>query len=116
MKLVYVAGPYNAPTDWERENNIWHARSAGAQVVMHGAYPVIPHANTAHFGGLADEELFYAGSMALLEACHGILLLNGWNVSKGAQSEFARAVELGQLVFQEVLPSDWLAMKEWAQS
>ena len=42
--LIYVAGPYRAPTAWGIEQNIHAARAMGVQIAKHGAYPVIPHA------------------------------------------------------------------------
>ncbi len=116
MKLCYIAGPYNAPTHWEIEANIWRAREAGARVVRCGAFPVVPHQNTAHYGGLADEAFFYAGTMALLEMCHGILLIDGWERSKGARGERLRADELGLWIFGAEVPDHWAALERWAKS
>ena len=56
--LIYVAGPYRAPTAWQREQNIHRAREVGVMLARAGAYPVIPHANTAHLDGEADDALW----------------------------------------------------------
>ncbi len=114
MKLVYVAGAYNADTHWEIEQNIWRAREAGARVVQCGAFPVVPHANTAHYGGLADEQFFYAGTLALLESCHGILMLPKWEKSTVATREHKRARNLGLPVFEAIISTDWDALTKWA--
>ena len=113
MKLCYIAGPYNAPTHWGIEENIQRARRAGAEVVRCGAFPVVPHQNTAHYGGLADERFFYEGTMLLLEACQGILLLDGWERSKGARGEYERATELDLPSFTE---QQFVELAGWAKS
>ena len=95
MKLVYIAGPYRASTQWEVEQNIQNARREGAMVAKEGHYPVIPHANTAHMSGLAPEELFLEGSMALLKACDGVYLTGDWQESMGSVAEYKMALELG---------------------
>jgi hypothetical protein len=64
MKLVYIAGPYRAPTTWDVDQNIHRAREIGAIVAGLGAYPIIPHSNTAHMDGAADDVLWLAGIAA----------------------------------------------------
>jgi hypothetical protein len=113
IKLVYVAGKCNGSNDWEVEENIWRAREAGARVVRCGAMPVVPHMNTARYGGLAPEEWFYSATMALLEGCQGILLLDGWERSKGARGEYERATELDLPSFTEQL---YVELARWARS
>jgi len=67
--LVYVAAPYRADTPYGVEKNIQNARRWGAIIASLGAYPVIPHSNTSHFGGLAPDEVFLKGTMRLMHAC-----------------------------------------------
>lgn len=93
--LIYIAGPYRATTAWRREQNIHRARAWGVVVARAGAYPVIPHANTAHFDGEAPDELWLAGTLALMRKCDGVLLIDGWCYPNGACAECDEAVRLG---------------------
>ncbi len=51
MKIIYIAGPYRAPTAWRIAENVRAAERVGLEVARAGAMPLIPHANTAHFQG-----------------------------------------------------------------
>ncbi len=93
--LVYVAGPYRAPHAFGREENIFEARRVGAMLVADGFMPVIPHANTAHFDGLASDEFFLEGTLEMMRRCDAVLLIPSWEKSSGARAEKAEAEELG---------------------
>lgn len=93
--LIYVAGPYRAANTWGVDRNIQRAREAGAVVAHLGHYPVIPHSNTAHFDGVADDQLFLEGTMKLLTKCDGAIFLEGWVSSTGSRAEWVRARQLG---------------------
>ena len=54
MKLVYIAGPFRAPTPWGIEENVRHAERHAFEIAKLGAMPVCPHANTRHFDGHGD--------------------------------------------------------------
>lgn len=104
VPLVYVAGPYRAVTGWGIETNIQRARAVGAMVVAAGGYPVIPHSNTSHFDGLAPDDLFLTGTLALLDRCDAFVVLHGWQGSKGTTAEVARA-KARHLPIQSLPPS-----------
>jgi hypothetical protein len=100
IPLVYVAGPYRAPTTEGVVRNIGRARQAGMDLVtVAGVYPVIPHCNTAAFDGLADDQFFLDATLELLRRCDGVLLLDNWATSAGARGEKAEAERLGIPVF-----------------
>lgn len=100
IPLVYVAGPYRAPTMGHILRNIERARQAGMKLVkVAGVYPVIPHCNTAAFDGLADDQFFLDATLKLLRRCDGVLLLDTWESSAGARGEKAEAERLGIPVF-----------------
>ena len=92
--LIYIAGPYRAPTTWEIHQNIHNARAWGAVVAKHGAYPIIPHSNTAHMDGAADDKLWLAGTLELMRRCDAAIFINGWQNSKGSLIEHKTAKEL----------------------
>lgn len=92
--LVYVAGPYRAPTTWEVHKNIHNARLWGAALAKAGAYPVIPHSNTAHMDGAASDQLWLSGTMELMRRCDGAIFISGWEQSKGSMAEMEEAKRL----------------------
>lgn len=102
--LIYVAGPYRAPTAWQREKNIHHARAKGVEVARAGGYPVIPHSNTAHMDGEADDALWLAGTLELMKRCDGVLMVGWWEGSAGACAERDEAIRLGIPVFYDEDP------------
>lgn len=94
-KLVYIAGPYRAPTPWQVEQNIRVATDAAAQVWAAGLWALCPHANTARMEGLTSDENFLAGTMEMLRRCDAVMLVEGWERSRGAQAEALEAERLG---------------------
>ena len=94
MKLIYIAGPYRAQTTWGIAQNIHRAREAGALVASFGAYPVIPHSNTAHMDGVADDALWLGGTLELMRRCDGVVFCRGWMSSSGSVAEHNEAKRL----------------------
>lgn len=113
--LIYVAGPYRAPTTWEINVNIHNARLWGAVVAKLGAYPVIPHSNTAHMDGVADDKLWLAGTLALLRRCDAAVFIQGWKDSQGSIVEHQTAKDLGiPVLYVSVLDLSSMAMTSMA--
>ena len=109
MKLVYVAGPYRAPTLAERQRNVRRAARAGEAVARHGGMPVVPHLMTRWIEGVAAEEFWVRGTMAVLGRCDAVLLVEGWKGSVGSVDEVAAAVRVGLPVFEAELDlARWL--------
>jgi len=89
--VIYIAGPYRADSTWGIKRNIRAAEEVGIAVMHMGAMPLIPHMNTAHWDGLFPDEVFLAGTAALLLRCDAIVLCPGWNKSEGAKNELRLA-------------------------
>ena len=100
--IMFVAGPYRAPSFEEIEFNVLRAAEWAGQVKLRGWTPLCPHTNShaislclflefgpAHPSWLKD-------SLALLERCDGLLLIPGWEGSEGAvgEREFAKANDI----------------------
>jgi len=94
-RLIYVAGKYRAETPWQIEKNIHEARRWGVLLVHAGAYPVIPHSNTAQMDNEGPDDLFLKGTMELLRRCDGALFIPRWPSSLGAVAEWEEAHRLG---------------------
>lgn len=100
--LIYVAGPFSAPTREGVDANIAVAVRAGIQVAEMGGMPVIPHANTQHpeFERVQSYEFWLAGTLQLLRGCHAVFLIEDWQHSRGATGECSEAQRLGIPTFE----------------
>lgn len=117
MRVVYVAGPLLGPNDWEVTRNIHRAASLGYEVAKLGAYPVIPHTNTGSvFIGTMTPEFWYAGTLELLSRCDAMVLVPGWEDSKGTREEVQEAKRNSMPIFERVDDlKKWLAETELEQ-
>jgi hypothetical protein len=102
--MVYVAGPFSSESRAGVESNIRHAVGYGLRLAQVGAFPVVPHANTSHprYESLQPYTFWISGTMALLRACNGVLMVPGWERSSGARGEKAEAERLGLPVFTNI--------------
>lgn len=87
LKVVYIAGPFTAPTAWEIEQNVRRAEEWALRVALLGAMPLCPHTNTRFFHGQGTPEFWYEGTLALLKRCDGALFLPSWVDSNGCRAE-----------------------------
>ncbi len=102
--LIYVAGPFSAPTREGVEEHIARAVAVGIEVARLGAMPVIPHANTAHpsFESVQPYTFWLAGTLHLLHKCDGMILVPGWEHSRGTRGEIESAEKHGIPLFYSV--------------
>lgn len=119
--LVYIAGPYRAPTESGVFENIMRARQAAIEVWRAGGTALCPHLNTAFFGGLMPDEVWLEGDLEMLRRCDGIMMLPGWPGSAGASKERSFAMNNGIGLFEHYDPfSDWggasVMLKSWIAS
>lgn len=110
-KLVYIAGPYRAPTRWGVEKNIHAAENLAIGVATLGAFPVCPHANARqYFGDVQTPEFWLTGTLKLLEKCDAVIFVSGWKQSEGATNEYKRAQEIGMPTFLHLRElEEWLS-------
>lgn len=104
MRLIYVAGPFSAPTRQGVEANIRRAELLGVEVAKLGACPIVPHCNTSHpeFEKVQPYEFWIDATMEMLRRCDAIILADGWEASSGARGEQADAEKRGQPIFYDV--------------
>ncbi len=98
MKKVYIAGPYTAATNGEKQENIAQAMDAAAELFRRGFAPFCPHSMTADFDMLYEDipkEVYLETDLLWLDCCDAVLMLPGWAKSQGALAERERARELG---------------------
>lgn len=104
MIRVYVAGPYSSDNVIGVLDNIRNGMRAATELFLAGFAPFAPwfdfhfHLNLRDGETLSVED-YYQYSLAWLEASHAMLVLPGWENSKGTLKEIDRAHELGIPVF-----------------
>ena len=95
MKVVYIAGPYTAENDWERKMNILRAQFVNAEIWKRGFWGLCPHMNTEFFSGICPEQVFVDGGLVFLRRSDCVILVEGWENSKGTLAEIAEAERVG---------------------
>ena len=107
MKRVYVAGAYSADNVITVLDNMRAGMRLSLEVLLAGFAPFVPWFDY-HFQLMLreGEDLtvghYYKYSMAWLEASDYVLVVPGWENSKGTKAEIARAEELGIPVFYKL--------------
>ena len=101
-KLIYLAGPYRAPTVWGIRQNIDKAEKYALEFWKRGVPVISPHKNTALFDGALGipDSTWLEGDLIMLVRCDALVLLPGWENSSGTKAERARAEGAGMPVFE----------------
>ncbi len=87
---------------FEVQRNIMAAMALGLRVWQAGAVALIPHANTMFFTGSADDSVWLAGDLELLNRCDAVLLTEDYARSSGARAEREHAIERNIPVFHHI--------------
>lgn len=107
MKIIYIAGPYSAPSQAQIDLNVMAAAHVANKVWKAGHVAICPHLNTYGFEGdaslgLGGKELwrnlfkmFLVGDFEIISRSDGVIMLPGWETSKGACAEYVFASWLG---------------------
>ena len=93
--LIYIAGPFRGETAWRIAENVHEAEKVGFMVASIGYMPVIPHSMTGSFHGTVTDSFWLAGTLQLMTRCDGVLMMEKWRESEGANLEHFRAKEIG---------------------
>lgn len=104
QKLLYIAGPYRAPTVNGIFHNIIEARKRMEWAWQNGWVPVCPHTNSAFSDGIVPDDIILEGYLHLLTKCEAILRMHGWQNSNGAMEESVLASNLGLKVLEDPFP------------
>ena len=102
---IYIAAPYSADTEEEREKNTEAVINAALALFKKGHFPYIPH--LTHWVDKRAKETkvvmkwkdYMKWHRPWLETCNAFLCLNS---SKGADIELQRAKELGKTIFYSI--------------
>jgi len=94
MKVCYIAGKYRAKTPRGIVENIRAAEAVALKYWKQGHAVICPHMNSALFDGALPDEVWMDGDLAILERCHTIVMMQGWQESDGARREHEMALGL----------------------
>jgi len=106
MKRVYLAGKYSDNNVLDVLKNIGRGEHYAAKLFMAGFAPFCPWHDKdyvlRHFDKEFTVPMFYDYSMAWLEVSDCVVVLSGYETSKGTLAEIKRAEELGIPVFYDI--------------
>jgi len=102
MRIVYIAGPYRATTEYGVYRNIQEAERVALEVWKAGYAAICPHKNTAFFGGACPDSVWLEGDLEILRRCDAVLMLTGSSSSQGATAELSEALRIKKPYFFSV--------------
>ena len=107
MKRIYIAGAYSASNVITVLDNMREGMRLATKVFLLGYAPFCPWLDF-HFqlmlreGEILTVEDYYKYSIAWLEVSEGMLLVPGWQVSKGAKAEVEIAKKMDIPIFYDI--------------
>lgn len=107
--LIYLAGPFRAPTQWGITQNVHAAKEALASAARERLYVVCPHTMTADFQGVAPDEFWLDMTLEMMRRCDAVWVFSTGR-STGTEVEVAEAERLGKPVF-----TDFGTLLTWAE-
>jgi len=108
MKRIYVAGAIQGKTLAESLENIRKGIQLSVKVLKAGYSPFCPFIDF-QFSLQEPIELqqYYDYSIAWLEVSDGVLLVPGWENSKGVKNEMDMAYKLNIPIFESIEEINW---------
>jgi hypothetical protein len=99
LMIIYVAGKYSGDTD----ANIDAARLVAIDVWKSGNVAICPHLNTVHFEQVPDLDLtwedYLQGDFNIISRCDAMIMVPGWEDSRGAVAERVYAQSLAMPIY-----------------
>lgn len=95
--LIYIAGPYTASDEIQKQSNIAAADNAGRELMLRGWNVLIPHNNTRNWDwdNRFNYEDFIYMCLDLLERCDAVCFIGDWENSDGCCKEQKHAEDCG---------------------
>jgi hypothetical protein len=114
-KIIYLAGPYRAETEYLVSKNIAAAREIAVELWGSGFVVICPHLNTAMFGGALGlpDDVWLVGDLVIVRRCDLLVVLPGWRFSNGTKKEIEVAREIGIPVYYWENPDDQLFLRHF---
>ena len=85
--MIYISSAYTNADPLEVEKNVAKARAVAQEIIHLGALMFCPHTHSHGFLGLTHSE-WLTLDLKVLNVCDAILMVNGWQKSKGATMEW----------------------------
>ena len=111
MKCVYLASPYNHPDETVKKARVKNVTKAAFELFKQGVYVFSPLTHNVPLIDLGLEnrweggwESYDLGMLARMDGLY-VLMVPGWEESRGVRAEIAHATELG-------LPIEYLAAEK----
>ena len=96
-EYVYISGPMTGIPDFNADSffgaEIWLADTYGCRVVS-------PRLNAEILGAGREHEMYMLVALAELRTCTSVVLLDGWQTSKGCAQEVRLAIKLKLNIFE----------------
>lgn len=100
-KIIYTAGPITTKSMNQRWEFFMNARTIAQEIWAAGHVAICPHLNTLMMDDpCIPDENFYEGDEDIIRrCCDAMIMLPGWERSKGSLAERNLACELGLPIF-----------------
>ena len=105
IKVIYLAGPFRADTQWKIIQNVRRAEEASLKLWKIGYIVICPHTMTQNFQGECPDYVWLDGCIELLKRCDAIFLMRNYKQSIGSLEELKVAQELGLAIIYEEPPN-----------
>jgi hypothetical protein len=106
MKIIYTAGPYSGKDSLDIQQNIINASRVAIECWRRGWAVICPHKNTSGYetfeGGNINWGTWLKGDLEIISRCDAIVMIQGWEKSKGARMELDFANKKGIRVYQSI--------------
>ena len=113
MKIIFIAGPYRATSEWQVFQNIRRAEALALELWQIGIGVICPHKNTEHFGGATLDSVWLDGALEMVRRCDAVVCTPNWEESEGARGEVELAQRIGLPVFYSLTEvRRWLKSQE----
>jgi nucleoside 2-deoxyribosyltransferase len=104
MRKIYLAAPYSHPDPQVRENRVHQVSRAAAQLMREGNCVFSPlshsHLIADHIGNHLEHDFWLNQCLPFIEWCDElwVMLLDGWEDSRGIEMEIEAASKAGKTV------------------
>ena len=88
---IYTIGPFRAPTEFQRRQNIARAEALALAIARLGAFYRCPHLHSAHFDGEGDDAYWLALALDMMSECDAVALVADMDGSYGSDRRYLDA-------------------------